>query len=83
MQHATGADAARLREIYGADTAQGMAQDEVDEVLAILERAGARTEALDQARHYRDMALADLNGLPMPEEHRAGLQALLESVIAV
>jgi geranylgeranyl diphosphate synthase type I len=83
LQHATGADAARLREIYVADASQGMAQDEVDEVLGILERTGAREEALDRARHYRDIALADLNGLPMPEQHRAGIQALIESVIAV
>ncbi len=59
-----------------------MSQPEVDEVLAILERSGARAEALTQARRYRDAALADLEGLPIEPERRAELRFLLESVIA-
>jgi geranylgeranyl diphosphate synthase type I len=82
LQHATGADAARLREIYSAEASAPMLQGEVDEVLAILDRAGAHQESLVQARHYRDIALADLDGLQVPDERKAELRLLVESVIA-
>jgi geranylgeranyl diphosphate synthase type I len=82
LQHATGADAARLREIYSAEASGPMLQGEVDEVLAILDRAGAHHESLIQARHYRDIALADLDGLQVPDERKAELRLLVESVIA-
>jgi geranylgeranyl diphosphate synthase type I len=82
LQHAPEPDASRLREIYGAEATGPMPQPEVDEVLAILERSGAHAEALEQARRYRDEALADLDGLPIAPERQAELRVLLESVIA-
>jgi geranylgeranyl diphosphate synthase type I len=83
MQHAPEADGARLREIYAEGVAGPMPQGDVDEVLAILDRSGAREVALSEARRHRDIALADLAALPMPEEPRAGLGALVETVISV
>jgi geranylgeranyl pyrophosphate synthase len=55
---------------------------EVDEVLAILDRSGAKEEALGEARHYRDLAISDITDLPIGDERRAELRALVESVIA-
>jgi geranylgeranyl pyrophosphate synthase len=72
-----------LREIYGRDASGPMSQPEVEEVLAILERSGAHAEALAQARRYREEALSDLEGLPLPPERRAELRFLLESVITI
>ena len=86
LQHASEADQARLREIYSPDASAAggpMAQAEVEEVLEILERAGAREHTLGQARHFRDLALSDIAGLGVVEEPRAGLLALVESVIAL
>jgi geranylgeranyl pyrophosphate synthase len=60
-----------------------MPPEEVDEVLAILERSGAREEALTEARRYRDLALADIDELPIPDGRRSELRALVESVIAL
>ncbi|HYN65018.1 MAG TPA: polyprenyl synthetase family protein [Candidatus Limnocylindrales bacterium] len=82
LQNAPEADASRLREIYGEVPSGPMSQAEVDEVLAILDRSGAREMALSEARRHRDIALADLAGLPMPDERRAELRALVETVIA-
>ena len=82
LQHAPEPDASRLREIYGEDATGPMSQSEVEEVLAILERSGAHTEAVAQARRYRDEALSDLEGLPLHPDRRAELRFLLESVIA-
>jgi geranylgeranyl diphosphate synthase, type I len=83
LQHSSDADATRLREIYTLEASGPMPQPEVDEVLAILERTGAREEALTEARRYRDIALRDLDGLPIADERRIELRTLLESVIAV
>jgi geranylgeranyl diphosphate synthase, type I len=83
LQHAPEPDASRLREIYGEDASGPMSQPEVEEVLAILERSGAHAEALAQARRYREEALSDLEGLPLPPERRAELRFLLESVITI
>jgi geranylgeranyl diphosphate synthase type I len=82
LQHAPEPDVSRLREIYANESTGPMAQPEVDEVLGILERSGAHAEALARSRHYRDAALADLEGLPIAPERRAELRFLLESVIA-
>ncbi|MGH2357675.1 MAG: polyprenyl synthetase family protein [Candidatus Limnocylindria bacterium] len=91
LQHATDADAARLRELYAPPAALDggsaehtpMTDADVSDVLAILERCGARDHALAEARRYRDTALADLDALPCPDEHRAELRALVETVIAL
>jgi geranylgeranyl diphosphate synthase, type I len=83
LQQASGADADRLREIYGSEAAVPMPQDEVDEVLAILERTGAREQAVSEARRFRDLALGDLVALPIPDQRRGELRTLVESVIAL
>jgi geranylgeranyl pyrophosphate synthase len=54
----------------------------VAEVLAILERSGAREHALSQARKYRDLALGHLERLPCTPERRRDLAELVRSVIA-
>jgi geranylgeranyl pyrophosphate synthase len=93
LQHASEPDAARLREIYqpiratdgslspGAE--QPMTDAEVDEVLAILERSGAHEHAMNEALRYREMALRNVEALPVPEERRAELRLLVESVILI
>jgi geranylgeranyl diphosphate synthase type I len=93
LQHASEPDAARLREIYqpiratdgslspGAE--RPMTDAEVDEVLAILERSGAHEHATNEARRYREMALRNVEALPVPEERRAELRLLVESVILI
>jgi geranylgeranyl diphosphate synthase, type I len=93
LEHAPDADVARLREIYAAPAgpADGAGAPEhapvtdadVDEVLAILERSGAREHAMAEARRARDQALADVDALPCPEEGREVLRALVESVIII
>ena len=82
LEHAGESVRERLREIYGSGATGPMAQEEVDEVLAILERSGARDVAQAEARRYKETALADLDGLPIDEEHRLALRALVESVVA-
>jgi geranylgeranyl diphosphate synthase type I len=94
LQHGSDDDVARLRELYahaapgategGQRAGQALLTDaDVSEVLAILERSGARRHALDEARRYRDTALADLESLPCPDAARAGLRLLVEGVIAL
>jgi geranylgeranyl diphosphate synthase type I len=83
LEHASEPDGARLREIYapGAGEDGPMPPDQVDEVLAILERCGAKEHAMATARDYRDRALADLAALPVLPERRVELQSLVASVI--
>ncbi len=81
LEHAPADDAARLRALYApADTA--LDDDHVAEVLAILDRSGARDHALSEARRHRDQALAGVDGLPIADERRAQLRAVVESVIS-
>ena len=94
MQHAEPEDRARLLAIYGAGiratdgrgptpaAVEPMRDDEVAEVLAILERCGARTHAEEEARRYRDVALDRLERLPCPAERKLELESLVRSVIA-
>jgi geranylgeranyl diphosphate synthase type I len=89
LSNAPQADAARLRQLYspqqggdGSGSGEPMSADEVDEVLAILERCGAREHALGQVHELRDEVLRDVGGLPIPSEMKAALSALVESVIA-
>jgi geranylgeranyl diphosphate synthase type I len=82
LQHAPEPDASRLREIYGAEATGPMEPSEVDEVLAILERCGARQMAETEARRWRDIALEELFALPIPPERRAELQSVVDSVVA-
>jgi geranylgeranyl diphosphate synthase type I len=83
LEHGSAADAERLREIYAADREGPMPPDEVAEVLAILDRSGARVESLAEARRYRDLALDDVASLPIGEQRQAELRELVASVIAV
>lgn len=92
MEHADAPDAERLRALYGAamiatdgarahpDTPMGEA--EVTEVLAILDRCGARQYALTEARRHRDAALGDIGALPLSEERQRQLRSLVETVIS-
>lgn len=93
LQHATPADVARLTAIYQpviratdgfapSDGEVPMPDSEVDEVLAILERSGARRHAETVARRYRDSALDNSAALPVPADQLADLRVLVESVIA-
>ncbi len=92
MEHASAADAARLRATYGpamiaTDGTRRVAEDAlgddaVEEVLGILDRSGARDFALGEARRHRDAALADIDELPLTEERRRQLRTLVEAVIA-
>jgi geranylgeranyl diphosphate synthase type I len=56
---------------------------DVEEIVAILERTGAREYTRDQARFYRDEALRELDaaGVVRPEV-RARLEEIIVSVIA-
>ncbi len=79
-EHAGPDDRARLAALYaGAEPTP----DEVAEIVAILERAGAREYTRDQARGYRDEALAELDaaGVVKPEA-RARLEQIIVSVIS-
>ncbi len=92
LEHASEPDADRLREIYrgGMRATDGlrspdfdgpMPPGEVDEVLAILTRCGARDHARAQARQFRDRAVADVDTLPISDERRTELRAVVETVI--
>ena len=79
-EHAGPEDRARLLELYaGVDASD----DEVREVVAILERTGARDYTRTEARRYRDQALAELDaaGVVQPAA-RGRLEEIIVSVIA-
>ena len=86
LEHASELDRERLREIYGPDAAQvdgPMSPSEVEEVLAILDRAGAHDQAIGEAHRFRDLALADAESLPIGDDRRRELRSLVESVISL
>ena len=78
-EHAGPEDRERLADLYGR--AQPTA-DDVAEVVAILERSDAREYTRNEARRYRDDALAELDaaGVVKPEA-RARLEEIMVSVI--
>lgn len=92
LEHASEDDRDRLGAIYtdGVGTPDGrepsvatpMDDAEVSEVLAILERCGARDHALAEARRYRDRSLEQLEQLPCRPDGKRDLAALVRSVIA-
>jgi geranylgeranyl diphosphate synthase, type I len=94
LTHAEGSDRERLLEIYApiARATDGrephatdpgpMPEAEVDEVLAILERCGAREYSESRAREQRDRALDALEALPIRPEGRQRIVAFVESIIA-
>lgn len=93
LQNAAPDDVARLVGIYqptmratdGTGPPDGeapMSAEQVDEVLEILERCGARRFTEQEARRYRDLALSEAVSLPVPAERMAELRALVESMIS-
>jgi geranylgeranyl pyrophosphate synthase len=54
----------------------------VSEVLAILERSGARDHAEGEARRWRDLALQHIEGLPCLPEGKRDLTTLVRWAIA-
>ena len=79
-EHAGPEDRERLTALYAlADPTRA----EVAEIIEILERTGAREYTRDQARRYRDEALAELDaaGVVKPEA-RARLEQIIVSVIS-
>jgi len=93
LEHAAEADAERLRRIYAQPNRAGaaappgtegaMSDAEVSEVLAILERSGAREHALAETSRYRERAAKAVDRLPIPAERRRELVELVETTIAV
>jgi geranylgeranyl diphosphate synthase type I len=80
FEHATPADRARLVELYTNGT---LATPHVDEIVAILERSGARDYTRDQARLHRDRALAELAAAGTIErEPRERLEEIINAVIS-
>jgi geranylgeranyl pyrophosphate synthase len=92
MEHASKADAARLRRLYGPAMVatdgtrppddEPLGEAEVREVVAILDRCGAREHVLQEARRHRDAALANIDALPLDEARRRQLRELVAAVIA-
>jgi geranylgeranyl diphosphate synthase, type I len=93
LENASPRDRARLGEIYappsgGADGrapvtfGEGLTDDQVTEVLAILEGSGARAHAESEARRYRDIALRHIEALPCLPEGKRDLSTLVRWVIA-
>lgn len=79
-EHASPADRARLLELYAH---RDPSPAQVSEIIAILEAVGAREYTRDQARHYRDEALAELDatGVVAPAV-RARLEEIIVGVIS-
>jgi geranylgeranyl diphosphate synthase type I len=80
VEHAGPEDRARLLELYAREAP---ASDELDEIVRILERVGARDYTRDTARRYRDEALAELDaaGVVAPVA-RARLEEIIVGVIS-
>jgi geranylgeranyl diphosphate synthase type I len=80
LEHAGPEDRERLLELYATtDPTRG----DLDEIVTILERTGAREYTRDQARRYRDEALAELDaaGVVQPAA-RQRLEEIIVSVIS-
>ena len=82
VEHAGPDDRARLAELVRA--ARADRATEVAEIVAILERAGAREYTRDQARRYRDEALRELDaaGVVATRRPRARLEEIIVGVIS-
>jgi geranylgeranyl diphosphate synthase, type I len=80
FEHAIPADRERLTALYAlADPGPR----EVAEIITILERAGARDYTRDQAHHYRDEALAELDAAGVVDRvARDRLEQIMVSVIS-
>ena len=79
FEHAGPEDRDRLAELYRrGDPTNG----DIDEVIAILERAGAQAFTRSQARRYRDEALAELDAAGVVDARaRERLEQIIVSVI--
>ena len=75
IEHAGADDRARLLALYARPEPSA---NEIAEIIAILERVGARDYTRDQARHYRDTALAELDAAGVID---AAARARLEEII--
>jgi geranylgeranyl diphosphate synthase type I len=80
VEHAGPEDRARLLELYGRTEPTNA---ELEEIVRILERVGARDYTRDAARRYRDEALAELDaaGVVSPAA-RARLEEIIVGVIS-
>jgi geranylgeranyl diphosphate synthase type I len=79
FEHSGPEDRERLSALYGDGGPTGPG---VSEVVAILERAGARDYTREQARRHRDEALAELDAAGVVEpEARRRLEEIIVSVI--
>jgi geranylgeranyl diphosphate synthase type I len=79
-EHAGPEDRARLLELYALPAPSS---DEIAEIVAILERTGAREYTRDQARGHRDEALRELDAAGVVRaDARARLEDIIVSVIA-
>ena len=80
FEHAAAPERARLGELYATDP---RTDADIAEIVAILERTGARDYTREQARRYRDEALAELDAAGVVEpEARARLHEIVVSVIS-
>ena len=80
MEQAGPEDRERLLALYARPEPTA---DEVAEIVEILERVGARDYTRDQARHYRDEALAELDAAGVVDAAaRARLEEIIVGVIA-
>ena len=75
IEHAGPDDRASLLALYARPEPSA---NEIAEIIAILERVGARDYTRDQARHYRDTALAELDAAGVID---AAARARLEEII--
>jgi geranylgeranyl diphosphate synthase type I len=79
-EHAGPDDRARLLELYAQPEAS---EAQVREIIAILERTGARDYTRSEARRYRDQALAELDAAGVVQAAaRSRLEEIIVSVIA-
>jgi geranylgeranyl diphosphate synthase type I len=80
LQHADPADRARLTCLYVTDD---IAPADVSEIVAILERCGARDFTRNEASRYRDAALAELDALEVVDRAaRERLRGIIVGVIS-
>jgi geranylgeranyl diphosphate synthase, type I len=80
FEHASREDRERLVALYANGS---LTEEHTAEVIAILERTGARDYTRDKAREHRDRALAALEAAGTIErEPRARLEEIITSVIS-
>ncbi len=80
LEHATGADRARLVDLYAHPDPSST---EIAEAMGILERTGARDYTRQQAHRYRDEAIAQLEAAGVIDATaRARLEAIMRTVIS-